>query len=78
MLLLEWENNEPSEYEACYRSSILNDLTKTVLNLVFLFLATNPTVFSLANLSTNIPSTTISSTTLISTAFYIPFDSTSD
>ena len=78
MLLREWENNEPSEYEACYRSSILNDLTKTVLNLVFLFFASTPTAFSLANVSTNIPSATISSTTLISTAFYTPFDSTSD
>ena len=52
------ENNELSEYEACYRSSTPNNLTKKESTSIFLltvFLASNPStnIFSLANLSTN-------------------------
>ena len=54
-LLLKRKNNEASEYEACYRSSTLNNITKSESNFISLltvFSATYPstTIFPLANL----------------------------
>ena len=77
------ENNEPSEYEACFRSSASNNITKSELLSIFLltvFSATDPfaTVFPLANLSTSIPLTIGPSTTAHSTVFNPLINSTSD
>ena len=48
-LLLKWKNNAPPEYEACYSSSIPNNLTKSQSTPIFLL-----TLFSATNASTTI------------------------
>ena len=64
MLLLKWKNNQPSEYEACCKSSTSNNLIKSFRLLILLL-----------QFSSVDPSTTISSATVPSTTFHPPANS---